>query len=40
MKIKNNFYSIKLVIGQGSYVRIEKIGDNKGYEFITYENIK
>ena len=40
VKIKNNFYSIKLVIGQGSFVRIEKIEDNKGYEFITYENIK
>ena len=40
VKIKNNFYSIKLVVGQGSYVRIEKIEDNKGYEFITYENIK
>ena len=40
VKIKNNFYSIKLVVGQGSYVRIEKIKDNKGYEFITYENIK
>ena len=40
VKIKNNFYSIKLVVGQGSFVRIEKIEDNKGYEFITYENIK
>ena len=40
VKIKNNFYSIQLVVGQGSYVRIEKIEDNKGYEFITYENIK
>ena len=40
VKIKNNFYSIQLVVGQGSYVRIEKIEDNKGYELITYENIK
>ena len=40
VKIKNNFYSIQLVVGQGSYVRIEKIEDNKGYEFTTYENIK
>ena len=40
VKIKNSFYSIKLVVGQGSFVRIEEIEDNKGYEFITYENIK
>ena len=27
VKIKNNFSSIKLVVGQGSYIRIEKIED-------------
>ena len=39
VKINNEFYSIKLVVGQGSFVRFEKIEDNKGCEYIDYKDI-
>lgn len=37
LKIKNKFYAIELVVGQGSFVRFELVDDNNGVSYVDYD---
>lgn len=37
LKIKEKFYCIQLVVGQGSYISFEIVDDNCGLSYIDYE---
>lgn len=37
LKIKNKFYAIELVVGQGSFVRFELVADNNSVSYVDYD---
>lgn len=37
LKIKNNFYAIELVVGQGSFVRFELVDNNNNISYVDYD---
>lgn len=39
LKIKDKYYSIELIVGQGSYVRMEVLENKEKLEYINYEDI-
>lgn len=39
LKIKDKYYSIELVVGQGSYVRMELLEKEENIAYIDYEDI-
>lgn len=39
VKIYDKYYSIRLVVGQGSYVRFETLKEDKVYDYVDYKDI-